>query len=97
MQNAPQTHSAPHDMNANNNTNTALEDDSLDASKFVWTKAADGTTLVNGNPLTRGKYYARFQQGTNLAIIDLDLHAHFPDSESVNAALRKQLALDNSQ
>jgi hypothetical protein len=36
----------------------------------------------------RGKYAARSKQGTNLVLIDPDLHELFPDSESVNKALR---------
>ena len=36
----------------------------------------------------RGKYYNQLAEGTNLAIIDPALHEHFPDSESVNRALR---------
>jgi hypothetical protein len=36
----------------------------------------------------RGKYYNRLKQGTNLAIIDPDLLDTFPDSASVNEALR---------
>lgn len=36
----------------------------------------------------RGKYAARFTEGTNLARIDPDLAERFPDSESVNRALR---------
>ncbi len=36
----------------------------------------------------RGKYAERFKQGTNLVLIDPDLHELFPDSESVNRALR---------
>jgi hypothetical protein len=36
----------------------------------------------------RGKYFERLQHGTNLAIIDPDLLDTFPDSESVNEALR---------
>ena len=36
----------------------------------------------------RCKYASRLKQGTNLAIIDLDLLDTFPDSESVNEALR---------
>ena len=43
----------------------------------------------------RGKYANLLQQGTNLAIIEPDLLDTFPDSESVNEALRglKKLAL----
>jgi hypothetical protein len=42
----------------------------------------------------RGKYYRRMQQGTNVVIIAPDLLDFFPDSESVNEALRglKKLA-----
>ncbi len=36
----------------------------------------------------RGKYAARFAAGTNLVLIDPDLTGRFPDSESVNRALR---------
>lgn len=37
---------------------------------------------------TRGKYTNLLAEGTNVAIIDPDLHEQFPDSESVNRALR---------
>lgn len=37
----------------------------------------------------RGKYAKRYrEEGTNLVLIDPDLHELFPDSESVNKALR---------
>ena len=37
----------------------------------------------------RGKYAKRYQEeGTNLVLIDSDLHKIFPDSEAVNRALR---------
>ena len=36
----------------------------------------------------RGKYYRRASAGTNLVLIQPDLAALFPDSESVNRALR---------
>ena len=36
----------------------------------------------------RGKYYDRMQQGTNVVLIAPDLLDTFPDSESVNEALR---------
>ena len=37
----------------------------------------------------RGKYANRYRQGTNIVLVDPDLHKIFPDSESVNRALRK--------
>ena len=37
----------------------------------------------------RGKYAERYRkEGSNLVLIDPDLHELFPDSESVNRALR---------
>jgi hypothetical protein len=36
----------------------------------------------------RGKYYERYQQGTNVVLLDSDVAAVFHDSESVNRALR---------
>jgi hypothetical protein len=36
----------------------------------------------------RGKYYKRATAGTNLVLIDPELAALFPDSESVNLSLR---------
>jgi hypothetical protein len=43
----------------------------------------------------RGKYYDRMQQGTNIVLIAPDLLDTFPDSESVNEALRslKKIAI----
>ena len=41
----------------------------------------------------RGKYYRRYQQGTNLILLDADVSEAFPDSEAVNEALRLLLAL----
>ena len=36
----------------------------------------------------RGKYYERYQQGTNVVRLEPDVAAVFHDSESVNRALR---------
>ncbi|TAJ94166.1 MAG: hypothetical protein EPO31_08330 [Gammaproteobacteria bacterium] len=36
----------------------------------------------------RGKYTKQYRKGTNVVLIDPDLHKLFPDSESVNRALR---------
>ena len=36
----------------------------------------------------RGKYADRMQQGTNIVLLDPDLLDTFPDSDSVNEALR---------
>jgi hypothetical protein len=36
----------------------------------------------------RGKYHARYQAGTNLALLAPDVRAAFPTDEAVNEALR---------
>jgi len=36
----------------------------------------------------RGRYAKRFQEGTNLVLLAPDVAEAFPDTESVNAALR---------
>ena len=45
--------------------------------------------LQNG---VRGKYAARYQQGTNLVKLAPDVAAAFPTEQAVNDALRKLLA-----
>jgi hypothetical protein len=42
----------------------------------------------------RGKYTSRYKRGTNLVLLSPDVAAHFPDDQSVNAALRKLLRVD---
>jgi len=37
----------------------------------------------------RGKYVTRYREGTNVVVIAPELHKLFPDSESVNNALRE--------
>jgi hypothetical protein len=39
----------------------------------------------------RGKYYKRFQEATNVVVIDPDLTAAFPNAKAVNDALREVL------
>ena len=40
----------------------------------------------------RGKYAKAYGEGTNIVVIDPDLHKLFPDSEAVNRALRDYVA-----
>jgi hypothetical protein len=40
----------------------------------------------------RGKYAKRYREGTNVVLIDPDLHKLFPNSEAVNRALREYIA-----
>ena len=41
----------------------------------------------------RGKYAGRYAQGTNVVLLDPELAAAFPDSKSVNDALRALVAI----
>jgi len=36
----------------------------------------------------RGKYLQRYRSGTNLVLLSPDVAEHFPDTQSVNSALR---------
>jgi hypothetical protein len=40
----------------------------------------------------RGKHAQAYREGTNLVLLDPDLHKLFPDSEAVNRALREYVA-----
>ena len=44
----------------------------------------------------RGKYTKKYREGTNIVLIDPDLHEIFPDSDAVNRALRKYLSTKQS-
>ena len=44
----------------------------------------------------RGKYAARFKEGTRVVVLEPDVAAVFPTSEAVNAALRKVAGLENT-
>ena len=48
-------------------------------------KAVPDYDFSNG---VRGKYAARYEEGTNIVVLSPDLAEVFPDSESVNEALR---------
>ena len=45
----------------------------------------------------RGKYVQRFREGTNIVVLDPDVAAAFPDSQTVNAALRALLEIARRQ
>jgi len=40
----------------------------------------------------RGKYFKRYQQGSNVVVIDADLAEAFPNAKAVNDALRELLS-----
>ncbi len=44
----------------------------------------------------RGRYAKKYQAGTNVVLIDPDLHKLFPDSDSVNQALREYVSTKQS-
>ena len=43
----------------------------------------------------KGKYSTAYSQGTNVVLIDPDLRKAFPDSESVNKALREYIEMNS--
>ena len=45
----------------------------------------------------RGKHYERYQQGTNVVVLEPDIAAVFPDSASVNQALRLLIRVARQQ
>lgn len=45
----------------------------------------------------RGKYFDRYQQGTNLVLLEPDIAEAFPDSASVNRALRVLVSVAATQ
>ena len=45
----------------------------------------------------RGKYYERYQKGTNVVLLEPDVAAVFHDSQSVNRALRMLIDLARTQ
>lgn len=59
---------------------------------------SDKDTLRNEYPENliksgvRGKYAKAYREGTNVVLIEPDLHKLFPDSEAVNRALRDYVA-----
>lgn len=48
----------------------------------------DPTELKGG---VKGKYFSRYQSGTNLALLSPDVRAAFPTDDAVNEALRSLL------
>ena len=44
----------------------------------------------------RGKYAKNYREGTNIVLIDPDLHRLFPDSDAVNRALREYASTKRS-
>ena len=44
----------------------------------------------------KGRYAKHYREGTNVVLIDSDLHVKFPNSESVNQALRDYLRKSGS-
>jgi hypothetical protein len=48
-------------------------------------------------PGVRGKYAARYAEGTNVVLLDPDVAAAFPDSAAVNSALRALLEIARRQ
>lgn len=58
----------------------------MKSEKDTLRKEYPGNLIKSG---TRGKYAKACREGTNVVLIDPDLHELFPDSEAVNRALRE--------
>jgi hypothetical protein len=43
----------------------------------------------------RGKYAKRYREGTNIVVLSADVAEFFPDSQSVNRALRMLIEIAN--
>jgi hypothetical protein len=41
----------------------------------------------------RGKYYKKFSEGNNIAVLDPDVSKEFPNSKAVNDALKELIKL----
>ena len=57
-------------------TKRTSKTDPLAPRRLDWSKAV------------RAKYFERYNEGTNIAVIDPDLMETYPDSKAVNEALR---------
>jgi hypothetical protein len=52
----------------------------------------DDIPEIDFSPGVRGKYYERYQEGTNVVLLEPDLAKVFRDSSVVNQALREYLS-----
>ncbi len=52
-------------------------------------KVADMLPEYDFSAGVRGKYVRKFQEGSNVVVLEPDVAARFPDSAAVNEALRK--------
>ena len=53
--------------------------------------------LTKLNNRVRGKYVERYNEGTNIVLLEPDIAKAFPDSESVNKALRMLIEVEQNQ
>jgi hypothetical protein len=64
------------------------------ASKTVKTEMQDEYDFSGG---VRGKYVHQFQDGSNIVVLSPDVAKAFPDSKSVNEALRMLIQIAQHQ
>jgi hypothetical protein len=60
----------------------------------MWNVDSDGPEMrpyYDFSEGRRGRYAERYAQGTNIVRLDPDVASRFPNSESVNAALREYI------
>ena len=58
------------------------------SSNIIDDDLRDEYDLIQLGEGVRGKYYERYQAGTNLALVTPEVRAAFPTDEAVNAALK---------
>jgi hypothetical protein len=68
------------------NSNAALEIDSPEADPLE-------PRPLDLSKAARGKYFDKMQEGTNIILLAPDIMDTFPDSDSVNEALRSLKAI----
>ena len=61
------------------------------------TPAREGRAEYDFSRGMRGKYSDRFAEGSNVVVLDPDVAAAFPTTESVNAALRAHLKAERER
>jgi hypothetical protein len=62
--------------------------------------AEDGDDMLpeyDFSAAVRGKYYERYQKGTNVVLLDADVAEVFPNAASVNEALRLLVSLADAK
>lgn len=69
----------------------------MPTNETSWAKVRDAPDEFDFSVGVRGKYAARMAEGSNVVVLDSDVADVFPDSASVNHALRLLVQLARGQ